>query len=71
MTVYNFRIGPYARSIYLDGTKTFADIPAEYDAPVTDYAARNFTSSQLDNALANNYITQEKYDETVALEASL
>lgn len=64
---YSFRVGPYARSIYLDGTKTFDTITTDYWEPVTTYASVNFTYNQIDLAVANGFITQAKYDETIAL----
>jgi hypothetical protein len=67
MTVYTFRIGPYARDIYLYGRQSLTTIPAEYYTPVEQYAADNFTRSQIDNALVKTWITQQQYDETVAL----
>jgi hypothetical protein len=67
MAVYSFRIGPYARAIYIDGTQSFATIPTEYHQPVKQYAADRFTQAQIDNALYRAYITQQEYDETVAL----
>lgn len=67
MAVYSFRVGPYARSIYLYGSESFATTPIEYHQPVKEYAAKNFTQYQIDQALANGYITQQEYDETVLL----
>jgi hypothetical protein len=67
MTVYSFRIGPYARDIYLYGKQRLENIPAEYYTPVEDYAAKNFTRDQINRALASGYITQTQYNETIAL----
>ncbi|MEH7511596.1 hypothetical protein V7146_02445 [Gottfriedia acidiceleris] len=67
MTVFTFRIGPYARDIYLYGKQKLVNIPAEYYTPVENYAAKNFTRGQILEALERNYITQQQYDETVAL----
>lgn len=67
MTVYSFRIGPYARDIYLYGKQKLANIPAEYYTPVENYAAKNFIRDQISDALNRGYITQQQYDETVAL----
>jgi hypothetical protein len=70
--VYSFKVGPYARSIYIDGTQRltardgYSGIPAEYYAPVEQYAADKFTRSQIDDALAHGNINQQEYDETVA-----
>jgi len=67
MAVYSFRIGPYARSIYLYGSSNFAATPLEYHQPVKQYASDNFTPNQIDEALAKGFITQQEYDETVIL----
>lgn len=72
MTVYAFLTGTYSRNIYIYGTRSFSkveppSIPTEYHQPVKQYAADNFTRGQIDEALSNNYITQQEYDETVVL----
>jgi len=67
MTVYSFRIGPYARDIYLYGKQSLDTIPAEYYTPAENYAAKNFTKDQISRALTKGYITQQQYDETIAL----
>lgn len=70
--VYSFRVGPYARDIYLYGKQRFtardgySGIPEEYHEPVKKYAAKNFYLDQLDNALAQTWTTQQEYDETLA-----
>jgi hypothetical protein len=68
-TVYSFLVGPYARQIYLDGTKTMASLTAEYVQPVKEYAAKNFTYAQIDDALAAGRIDQQTYNDTIALKA--
>jgi hypothetical protein len=73
MAVYSFKVGPYARQIYIDGRQRFTardgftGIPEEYHAPVKDYAAKNFTLSQIDYALLKMWINQSEYDGTVVL----
>lgn len=73
MAVHPFRIGSYARDIYIFGTKRFTardgypTIPEEYVQPVKEYAAKTYTQSQLNNALAQTFINQQEYDETIAL----
>jgi hypothetical protein len=73
MAVYSFKVGPYARKIYLYGTERFTardgfpGIPAEYHQPVKEYAANNFTLSQIDYALFKAWIHQQEYDETNVL----
>lgn len=71
MTVYPFRVGPYARNIYLYGVEKLAEIPAEYVEPVKEYAAKTYAKEQIDNALAVGYITQQEYDDTMAYKASI
>ncbi|NNU85506.1 MULTISPECIES: hypothetical protein [Bacillaceae] len=66
MAVYSFRTSAYARDIYLYGNRRISDIPTEYHEPVKQYAAQNFTQEQIDNALAQGWITQQEYDETLA-----
>ncbi len=45
----------------------YTGIPAEYYGPCTAYAAKNFTLYETDAALANGWINQQEYDDTVAL----
>jgi hypothetical protein len=68
-SVLTFRTSTYARNIYLYGTYTFAQVPADYVVPVKQYAAATFSLSQIDNALASGYITQQEYDDTIAYRA--
>ncbi|MGC4378415.1 hypothetical protein WD019_16040 [Fictibacillus sp. Mic-4] len=69
--VYTFKIGPYARAIYIYGNQRFiardgyTGIPEEYHQPVKEYAAKNFTQSQLDYALYKAWISQQDYADTV------
>ena len=67
MAVYTWRTGTYSRMIYLDGTKSFASLTAEYLEPVKQRAATDFSYSQIDNALAKGYINQQEYDDTIAI----
>jgi hypothetical protein len=57
----------YAQAIYLDGTKKFSEIRSEYVEPVKQYAALNYTDEQILNALDNGWISQQEYDETMAI----
>lgn len=66
MSILPFRTSTYARNIYIFGTSTFAQIPTEYVVPVEQYAASTFSLSQIDNALASQYIDQQHYDDTIA-----
>jgi hypothetical protein len=71
--VYSFKVGPYARQIYIDGRNRFTardgfvGIPAEYHQPVKQYAADGFTLSQIDYALMRGFINQQEYDDTILL----
>jgi hypothetical protein len=65
MSILPFRTSTYARNIYIFGTTTFAQIPAEYVIPVEQYAAATYSLSQIDNALASEYIDQQHYDDTI------
>ena len=56
----------YAQAIYLDGSKKFSEIRPEYVEPVKQYAATNYTQTQIDSALSKGYISQEEYDQTSA-----
>ncbi len=65
--VYSFRVGPYARCVYLYGIESFQTVPTEYYQPVKGYASKSFSQYQIDQALQNGYITQQDYDETILL----
>jgi len=54
----------YAYNVYIDGTRTFAEVKPDYHEDVKKYAAANFTQAQIDKALENNWITQEEYSQT-------
>jgi hypothetical protein len=64
--VIGFRTSTYARNIYLYGNTALTAIPTDYYISVEQYAAATFSLSQIDNALAQGWITQAQYDETVA-----
>ena len=78
MAFYQWRVGGYARMIYLDGTKTFeqaiADSP-QYEQAIMVYASKipptGFTYGQIDTALAKGYISQGHYDTTIVLKMEL
>jgi hypothetical protein len=57
----------YAFQIYIDGTRSFSTINSEYHPPVKEYASVNFTFTQVDDAFAKGWITQQEYDETIEL----
>ena len=68
-----FRTSSYARSIYMLGTQRFTardgftGIPTEYVVPVKQYAAGNYTLTDIDGALVQTWINQQEYDDTIAL----
>lgn len=77
MAVLPFITSSYAQVIYVFGTKSFSDVPAEYHEPVKILAADRYTVPpwgyppdntyrQLNIALNNGWITQQEYDETIA-----
>jgi hypothetical protein len=73
MTVLPFRTSTYARNIYIFGTNRltardgFVGIPAEYYTQVEQYAKNNFTTADIQNALAMTWINDQEYNETMAL----
>lgn len=67
MPIYASLTALYAKAIYIDGTKTFPQIREEYVPYVKQYAADTYTVEQIDNALASGYISQQEYDDTIAL----
>lgn len=67
MTIINALKIAYATAIYRHGTKSFSAIMPAYVAPVKEYAAAEYGDTTLDSALANGWITQAEYDETIAL----
>lgn len=83
MAILPFRTSIFASAIYIYGNNRFTardgftGIPAEYVAPVMQYAATKYTvapyatsanrTQQLNVALQNGWINQQEYDSTVAL----
>ncbi|WP_145412535.1 hypothetical protein [Paenibacillus xylanexedens] len=55
----------YSTAIYRHGTKTFPDIMTAYVVPVKDYASSTYTKADIDRALANGWITEVEYAETI------
>jgi hypothetical protein len=66
MAIYASLTRAYAQAIYLDGTKKFSDIRSEYVEPVKQYAAANYTSTQITAARDNTWITEQEYQDTLA-----
>ena len=70
MAFYQWRVGSYARSIYLDGTKTFAMAMLEselYTQAIKVYASEKFAYSQIDDTFTKGYINLVEYNDTIAL----
>lgn len=67
MAVLEFRRNTYARNIYLYGTNSFQTVPTEYVEPIKQYAAATFSNEQIKNALDKGWITQQEYDDTMAI----
>lgn len=55
----------YAVNIYKYGNRSFSTIPTDYHDPVKTHAAVTFSLGEIDNALVEQYITQEEYDATL------
>jgi chaperonin GroEL (HSP60 family) len=68
-TLRQRRVRGYATSIYLDGTTTFTIIATDFHQEVKQYAATNFTLVQIEDALELGWITQQEYEDTMALRA--
>lgn len=66
MAVNNLLVKQYAVCIYIHGTRKFETVNDNYKEPVKQYAAKNYTLGQIDNALVNNYITEQEYQDTIA-----
>lgn len=69
--IYAFRTSTYARDIYLYGNRTFSQIDQQYVPFVKEYAAKTYTTEQIENALAKGWITQSQYDETITLKNAI
>lgn len=67
MAINNLLTKAYAVNIYKYGNRRFISIPTEYVEPVKEYAGKNFTLQEIDNALVKEYITEQEYTDTLAL----
>lgn len=63
MAVVQLLVKAYAINIIRYGNRRFETIPPEYHEPVKEYAAVYFELSDIDKALANEYITEQEYTE--------
>lgn len=75
MAILAFRTSTYARNIYLtggnrltarDGFVGVPRTPDDYYVAVQQYAAKNYYIDDISAALANGWINQQEYDETMA-----
>ncbi|WP_313469784.1 hypothetical protein [Lysinibacillus sp.] len=57
----------YAVNIFKYGNRSFSTIPTDYHDPVKTHAATTFSLGEIDNALVENYISQEEYDTTLSI----
>lgn len=73
MAIYTFLTSSYAMGVYRFGNKslhagaTVPMIPVEYYIPIETFAANTWDMLSHNNALANGWINQLEYDETIAL----
>ncbi|KAA8750131.1 hypothetical protein [Paenibacillus sp. UASWS1643] len=65
MAIINSLKVAYSTAIYRHGTKSFPDIMTVYVTPVKEYASATYTKTDFDRALANGWITEDEYAETV------
>lgn len=67
-----FRTQTYAIQVYIQGSNRltardgYNGVPSAYYIPVEQYAAANFLLTDMQYALAQGWINQTEYDETVA-----
>lgn len=66
MAILMFKVRTDARNVYFYGNYPLSTIMVEYQEPVKKYAGETFTLEQIDNALAQGWITQEEYNQTIA-----
>lgn len=66
-----FLVSTYARNIYMTGTARFSTIPVGYHADVKGYAAKNYYVDDIDRAQAKGWISQQEYDDTIALKTEV
>ena len=64
--IYSFRTSTYARNIYIFGTTSFDSIPIEYHEPSKQYAAANYTRTQIDTSYKNLWINEQEFQQTLS-----
>jgi len=64
-TAYQRMVRGYAYAIYIYGTRSFSAVGETYHEDVERYAALKFAPHEIENALAQGWITQLEYDQTV------
>ena len=65
MAVNSLLVKQYAVCVFVYGTRKFDTVVADYHGPVKQYAAKNYTLEQIDNALVKGYVTETEYQETI------
>lgn len=70
MALYQSLVVAYAKAIYIDGTKKFADIRPEYVEAVKQHGAAQYSEEQIEAAFIKGYITEAEYDQTLAYKAA-
>lgn len=64
--LHQLLVKAYAVNIYRYGNRTFETIPVDYHDSVKKYAGENLALSEIDEALAKGYITEQEYTETLS-----
>ncbi|WP_010502834.1 hypothetical protein [Paenibacillus elgii] len=71
-----FLVSTYSRNINIFGKERFTPrdgckgIPESYHSDVAGYAARNYYIDDLDKALAQGWISQQEYDNIMAIKTT-
>ena len=65
--IHQLLVKMYATNIITYGNRNFGTIPENYVQPVKEYIALNYTDWQIDNALVQDYITEQEYTEIMTL----
>ena len=65
--IHQLLVKMYATNITTYGNRNFGTIPENYVQPVKEYIALNYTDWQIDNALVQDYITEQEYTEIMTL----
>lgn len=60
-----YMVSFYSNAVYLNGSRRIAELDQVYQESVKQFAATNYTESQIDNSLMQGWITHEEYGETM------